>query len=206
MHRFPRALFLPALAACALALAACAGVSVPQHLYTLAAPAPADGEALRPPAPGLVIGVGPVELADYLDRGELAVRGPGNEINLLEGHAWAGSLRDEFGAALGEALAGLLPGANVARYPWPSSLDVDYRLAVRVVRFEGGNDGTARLQARWTLRDGAGGVLAMRSSLLVEPVSGPGAADLAAALGRTVQALAREAAQAMAAPPGGHGQ
>jgi len=75
-----RFLLLSALAL----LAGCGATSRSFYVLTADGPAPAGG--------GTGIGVGPVVLAEYLDRPNLVVARSANQLAVAEDHRWAGDL------------------------------------------------------------------------------------------------------------------
>ena len=96
--------------AAALSLAAC---STPEVYYRLNSDGPAPTNTT-----GIALGVGPVVLPDYIDRGELVFQSEANRFEVPYEHRWAGSLRETTTRVLGTNLARRLGTGNLHLYPW----------------------------------------------------------------------------------------
>ena len=118
---------------------------------------------LRP----LAIGVGPVTVADYLNRPQIITRTGPNELALAEFERWAGPLPDNLKRVLAENLATLLNTDRIAVYPWESTAQVEYQVKLDVQQFDGTLGGTAQLVAWWTVysKDDDQLLLSKKSSL-----------------------------------------
>lgn len=103
---------------------------------------------------GLSIEIGPVGFPEYLDRQQIVVRAGPNELRLAEYHRWAEPLEVNFVRVLSGNLSRLLSTDRISVYPEKPSAPLAYRVAVDVMRFEGGPDGTVTLDAGWTLFKG----------------------------------------------------
>jgi uncharacterized lipoprotein YmbA len=108
---------------------------------------------------------------------------------------WAAPLPELFRRALAEELRALLPGWQLAEWPWPRTPPPDLAVAVDVLRFEADAAGGAQLEARWTVRAGAGAPVTGETRVAEKAPGGDVAASVAA-LGRALEALARDLAEA----------
>jgi uncharacterized lipoprotein YmbA len=102
---------------------------------------------------GVAVGVGPVEIPQYLDRPQIVTRTSANSLDLGEFDQWAGRLSEDFTRVLAEQLSAVLATDNVAIYPWSGSSQVDYQITVKVLAFEADAVGTSALDARWSITD-----------------------------------------------------
>jgi len=185
-----------------LALLGVAGCSIksetaPSRFYMLR-PLPADAAGLeaRSAEAGPALALGPVNVPAYLDRPQIVTRAPGTEVKLSEFERWAEPLEDNVAAVLADNLAKLVPTERVSAYPDRLQLDVDLRVAVDVIRFDGVLGGDVVLEVRWSLVSGAEEAPVRRQqSRFVQPANGPAYADLVGAMSRTLDALSRELAQ-----------
>ncbi len=134
-----------------LCLAACATAPPPEHsYYLLRAEVPG---ALASAENGVLLGVGTVSIAPYLDRSGIVVQVDDHRVREARYHLWAepldqgirGYLSDRIAALLGRALNN---GSNLVDQ-W------DYRIDVAIEDFHGTLNGEARLVARWSLIDTA---------------------------------------------------
>ncbi len=187
-----------------LALAGC-GSSPTPRFYSLhaavkapaAQPAPAPAAAAGPQsgqAAPVVVGIGPVDIPDYLDRPQLVTHPEQNRMRVLEFDLWAGSLKAEIGRVLMEDLAALLPPDRFSVVSWRRGAQMDYRVALSVHRFDVEPQGVL-LSAQWTLftkeRKTASSV---QSYSATEPSSaepGEAAAAMSRALGRLSETIAQ---------------
>jgi uncharacterized protein len=201
--RSSRPVILIALALLASLLAGC-GSSPATRFYLLnglggpgkAAPA-AAGERC------LALGIGPVKLAEYLDRPQIVLRVTPNEVKLAELDHWAEPLERTLSRVLAENLSGLLCTKTVRIYPWTGSPSLDYRVDVEILRLDGPIGQEVNLEVQWTLYDGGGEkkVLLDRKSTFREPSAGEGIPALVSAQSRAVAALSREIAEAIRKQP-----
>lgn len=177
-----------------LVLAGCAG-SEPVRYYVLsaaseAAPAGPGGAATR----DIAVGVGPVELPEYLDRPQIVTRTSRNALNMADFDLWAESLKDNTVRVLAENLATLLPSQRVSIYPWKRATPIDYQVAVQVTRFDRLENGESVLAARWRVLDGGGRELLSRTSSYRETSAGPDYAATVAAMNQNLEAFSRDVA------------
>jgi uncharacterized lipoprotein YmbA len=173
-----------------LALAGCAGSESVRYYVLSATPAGPDGAAVR----DIPVGVGPVELPEYLDRPQIVTRTSQNELNVADFDRWAESLKDNTIRVLAENLAMLLPSQRVSVYPWKRATPVDYQVTVQVSRFDRLEQGGSVLTVRWRVLDGGGGELLSRTSTYRETPSGPGYSATVAAMNRNLEAFSRDVA------------
>lgn len=189
-----RSTFLAATLA-ALLLGGC-GTSPDTRFYVLSA----AQEPLRPVAGRereIALGVGPVELPEYLDRPQIVTRTGQNELQLGEFDKWAESLEDSVPHVLAENLAACLPSRKVVTYPWKRSAQVDYQLVVKVIRFEG-SGGESVLNVRWSVSSGDGKTeLLVRESRYTEPAAGTDYRATVAAMSRALGRFSRDVAEAV---------
>ena len=191
------ALVLLSLAASALALTAC-GTTPPSRFYTLVA-VPA---ALKPAADagGVAVDVGPVVLAEGLDRAQMVTRVGPYEVELHEFSRWAEPLEDNVARVLAEDLAVALGTQRIGVLPGSETREESWRVSVNVLRLEASADGQSLLVARWRLfKPGASAPALTRKSAFSTPLPSHDAAGMAAALSTDVDALAREIAAAFPA-------
>jgi len=169
----------------------CATTSPPARFYQI--PSLIDlghPVEVQPEAPS--IGVGPLRLAQYLDRPQLVQGTADGELRVAEFERWAGSLAEELMRVISANLAVQLGSEGIYAYPWPRAVHPDYRLQLEVDRFHPAAD-RLQLQVRWTLSDGSDTrLLASRIQVLEEPLENTEPSALVAAQGRLLERLAAE--------------
>lgn len=155
----------------------------------------ADGP-LPANAGGVSIGVGPVTLPDYIDRGELVFQSQDNRFEIPYEHRWAGNLRATTTRVIGTNLARLIGTGNLHLYPWDAGTSMAYQVKVEIRQFHAVSGGDAILQCTWTvLARGGGGIVAKRIGNYTEPVRGDGYEAVVAAESRLLSQLSRDIAK-----------
>jgi uncharacterized protein len=133
----------------ALGLAACAS-SVPIRYYALSVPAgaPASGPA------HILVEVLPVTVPERLNRVEMVLNGADGRLEVRDNDHWAAPLADEIGRTVDEALWRDLRAADTYQAPVASAPNgpPQYRLALRIERFQAGPSTSALVSGSWTVR------------------------------------------------------
>ena len=175
MRRMPLAALAVALALGAL-VAGCARESQPSRFYVLSySSGPAGTQNATTMRDGLGLGIGPVELPQYLDRPQIVRRSDANSLTLEEFERWGGRLQENFVTVLAEVLSDKLQTDRVSVYPWSRPEEVEYQVIVNVTAFEIDEADTSILDARWTIVDSRRqNVLSMARSSLRSPVERAG--------------------------------
>jgi hypothetical protein len=102
--------------------------------------------------PDLRVGIGPVELPEYLSRPQVLVQVGSSRVVADKQHRWAGPLEKNFTDVLTSNIGYRLGSANVVIYPWESPGSVDQQVVLKVTRFIASDDGV-HFEARWRLLD-----------------------------------------------------
>jgi uncharacterized lipoprotein YmbA len=195
MMRYPL-LFVLAAVGTAVALGGCFGArSNPSEFYVLTTVT--EPEPVEPSSEALdvSVGLGPIELPEYLDRPQLVTRLGENEVAVSEYERWAGSLEGDVREALEVNLAVLLQTHDIHLHPWYATTHIDYHVSIGVVRFERTATGSAELVAGWEIKNGDSGERydnrVLRISQLADTATTAGAvAALSRALGEFSEELA----------------
>jgi hypothetical protein len=180
-------------------LIGCFGKSQPSRFYTLTAEAQrqlavSPGSAARNAA----VGIGPIQIADYLNQSKIVNRSSDNRIEQAEYHQWAGSFEDNLTQVLAENLGVLVPTERIYLYPWRTSLSIDYQVALDIIRCDGRLGEAVRLVARWRLLSGEEKkVMTVKRSSIDESVRGNDYDALVAAKSRALARLSQEIAAAI---------
>jgi len=198
-----RFISLPLVAFLFLLLAGCFGTSPPTRFYTLS---PVENRRIPAPAAfAAVLTVGPVTIPDYLERRQIVSRTGENGIVLAEFDQWGGSLDDEITRVLVAAIAERLAPLRIAVLSGKSLAMADtegeYRLPVKVSRFDGARGGTVVLNAVWGAvekRDKRERYLFTQESAITEEVAGNSYEALVGAMGRAAGKLGMEMADRLA--------
>ena len=100
---------------------------------------------------GIVIGIGEVEVPDYLNKPEMVTRLSAGRISVHEKERWAGSLPKNIQYVLMSNLSAQLPKYTFLQYPWEEPVSDKYRIYVIIDSFDGSTDGVVALKGRWSL-------------------------------------------------------
>lgn len=124
-----------------LLLAGCTAGSKSFYVLTADGPAPSGG--------GAGIGVGPVTLAEYIDRPNLVIAESPNQLAVAEDHRWAGDLSASVARVTAANLGRRLNTGNVRTYPWNNDKEISYQVTLDIRQLHGGEDGHAVIEAGW---------------------------------------------------------
>lgn len=184
MIRFPFFLL-----ACLL-LASCGTGARSFYLLTGDGPAPSGG--------GTGIGVGPVALAEYIDRPNLVIAQAENQLGIAESHRWAGDLSSSIARVTATNLGRRLNTGNIRTYPWRGDDGLRYQITLDIRQFHGAADGHAVIEAGWrayALPERR--IVASRTFTDREPLAADGYQPLVAAQSRLLSRLADDIAASL---------
>lgn len=139
----------------AILLGGCVTPTAPARYYRLSLPPllPQDAATERPRGSGRIL-IGPVEVADHLDRTQLITGTGPNRLQFNELDQWAGSLAGQIEQVLLYHLANRLGRDAVLPYPAEADRDADRRLRVRILELSAGPGRVARLTLFWQVNGG----------------------------------------------------
>lgn len=186
----PRLIRMAGMAAL-LALAGCA-TTPPAQFYQLQQGQP----ALPQGGEGVAVLLGPLKLADYLQREPLVQRQSDDTLAIDPQARWAGSLQDDVAQLLLRQLAARLDSSRLALYPDRVGFKPEAQLLLSIGRLDSGPYRPAVLEAQWRLLDGEGTMRDSRVVRLEEPHSGE-LADQVRAQSQLLQKLATQMAVAV---------
>jgi uncharacterized protein len=144
------------------------------------------------------IGIGPVELPEYLDRPQIVTRTDQNELQLAEFDKWAAPLKDNVIQVLAQNLGAFSPGNKVTVYPWKRATPLDYQVTIKITRFDRTVDGDSVLNAHWAVLTGDGGKeLAAHDARYTERPAGAGSRATVAAMNRSLERFSQDIANTL---------
>ncbi len=177
------------IAAALLVLAGCA-TTPPPTFYQLSETASTQLSGLQR---GLAVGVGPINVAPYLDRPQIVIRGPGHKLELSEFNRWVEPLTDSISRVIIINLSNELQSTRVFKIPRRNkTIPLEFRVEIDIARFDGELGGDALLVARWTLYGRQDKALVTKVSIISESSGGGGFDELIAAQNRALQNLSQE--------------
>ncbi len=195
-----RAHGLLACAAVALLLTGCLlgpGTTRTTRLFVLNATAipsvPIDA------ATDLRLGVGRILLPELLNRPQIVTRTGANKVRVADFSQWAEPLERSIPRVLSENLARLTGTDQVSVYPWPTQMEIDFKVEIAVIRFEGNTDREVSLAARWRwIRADGSQVHPLQASSYAESAADRSKEAMVAAMSRALASLSRDLASAIA--------
>ena len=174
-----------------LGLAGCS-VHQPASLYQLDSGSP--GQPTQ--SAGMAVLLGPVTLADYLQRETLLQRQSDGSLNAATDGRWAGSLSADIDQLLVRQLAWRLDSQRVVLSPATAGFTPDVQVLLSITRLDSGESQPAILDAQWRLIDRRGQVRDNRMIHLEQPHEGS-TADQVKAQGQLLQQLSEQLAVAL---------
>jgi uncharacterized lipoprotein YmbA len=180
-------------------LTGCASTA-PVRYYTLAgveAPLGRKGEGGTEAK--FTLGLGPVEIPDYLERPQIVTRNGSNEMLMAEHDRWAGALKHDISRVLSENLAALLPEETSILF-WKRNVPFDCRVAVDITRIDIFPGREVKVGAQWVVfvKDRKGPV-SLRSRTFSEPLPTTDYSSAVAAVGKAIGGLSAAIAADVAA-------
>lgn len=185
--RLPLILMLAGL----LGLAGCS-THHPVSLYQLDSGSPAQPAQTA----GMAVLLGPVVVADYLQRETLLQRQNDGSLQGSTDGRWAGSLSSDINQLLLRQVAGQLDSQRVVLAPAPAGFTPDVQVLLTITRLDSGASQPAILDAQWRLIDRRGQVRDNRIVHLQEEHTGTTASQVQAQ-GVLLQHLAQQLSVAL---------
>ena len=148
---------------------------------------------------GIVLGIGPVRVQDYLNRPQIVTRTSTSEIMLHEFHYWGEPLSTNFTVVLAQNLSALLSTDRIFIFPYRNkqNLPLQYQVVVDVIRFDGEPGVKASLLVQYYIlqfqEDGMK-ELVTRQPSFSKPLADDSFETLVAAMSELVADLSREIA------------
>ena len=145
-----------------------------------------------------IVGLGPVEVAPYLNRNQIVPRETASRLGLSEQHQWGEPLKDGFTRVLLVNLGVALDSNMVFALPLRKRRDLDFEIPVEILRFDGELGKEVVVGARWSVLEGSSQkILKTQVTVIREPVSGSSYEDFVATLSRIMAQLGQEIAAAV---------
>ena len=147
---------------------------------------------------GTAVGIGPVNIAQYLDRPQIVTRAGPHRVLMSEFNRWSEPLINSISRVISVSLSTQLQTTRVYLIPRRNkSIPLDYQVAIDIARFDGELSGDARLTARWSLYDRDNKVILTKVSIISVASEGTDFESLVYAENQTLQKLSTEIAEAI---------
>ncbi|WP_374979118.1 PqiC family protein [Pseudomonas solani] len=145
---------------------------------------------------GMAVLLGPVSVADYLQRETLLQRQPDGSLTASTDGRWAGSLAGDIDQLLLRQLSWRLDSQRLVLAPANPGFTPEIQVLLSISRLDSGPQRPAVLEAQWRVLDKAGQLRDSRLVRLEQPHSGT-AADQVRAQSQLLQQLAEQLAGAV---------
>ncbi len=149
-------IYLPVLIVFALSvfLQMGCGRSQPSQFYVLTSTSEEDAPSSQAEKlQDISIGVGPVELSDYMLRPQILTYERAGKLDYAEFERWAEPLDDNFARVIAQNLSVQIPTEQIFIFPFRGSAKVKYQIVFEVLRFAKGPDGQVTLIVLWSIYD-----------------------------------------------------
>jgi len=135
---------------CVWILTGCVGSHIQQtHFYSLNEKAnfkSSFGE-------GMTIGIGPIYLADHLDRPNLVRQTSTGKYLVYNTYRWKAPLDEAILLGLAHELKARSPDRGVVMHPWYRGSSIDYQVVLRIQKFEPDSEGQLTLTGSFEVID-----------------------------------------------------
>lgn len=98
------------------------------------------------------VGVGPVHVAQFLNRPQIVTHGGGASLQMNDSQRWGEPLEQGIQRVLMQNIA-TLTGAETRNFPWRQNLTPDYAVRVDIIDLDKLSDSSALLEVSWVLED-----------------------------------------------------
>lgn len=147
-----------------------------------------------------VIGIGPIEIAEYLNRLHIAYQAEDGSLVMAENDYWAEPLSKGIPRVLGLNLTRRDPSRSFVNFPWRNDSQPDYSLRLQIHSLDrAGNQ--AAINATWELIDNTEKTNILRRHFIRTTTATSGAQGLSKAYSQLLSELAREMDEALANLP-----
>lgn len=172
-----------------------------KHYFILSAAsaplqAPHSPAAQSNTARNSLIGIGPIDIADYLDRAYIGYAENDNTLTILENDYWAEPLDKGVARITVLNLAQLNPGRNFVNFPWRSDSKPQYTLRIQLHSLTRSHN-QASIKATWELVDNSNKSNLQRKTFSHEVAVGSDTKALVQAYSQLMAALAEEISQSL---------
>lgn len=149
---------------------------------------------------GVFIGVGPVNIPEYLNRPQIVTRGKDGLMNIAQFDRWAEYLDASMLRMIDEDLELMLPEAHILKFTWNILSPIKYQVGIDVIRMESDLDNNLSLLVHWNIFDLEHKKAVFSKSMeLIQPISPHDYSGLCEALSKACLELSMEIAKELSA-------
>lgn len=182
--------FYPAVIIFVLVFLSACGVTPKSNFYQF-------NESVNPSLTGVekgsIIGMGPIQIPEYINRPQIVTRSSAFQLNVAEQHRWVEPLKENITRTL---VINISNNLQTNRVYWMPREDrqypLDIRIAIDIGRFDGQLGKEVLLESRWSIFDKNNQPVLTRISLIKKAVNGQDYESLVIAMNKVLQQLGKE--------------
>lgn len=142
---------------------------------------------------GNIIGIGPIQIPEYINRPQIVTRNSAYELNVSEFHRWVEPLKENITRTLVINISNNLQSNRVYWMPREDrQYPLDIRIAIDIGRFDGRMGGEVLLESRWSIFDKNNKAVLTRVSLIKQAVNGQDYESMVIAMNKVLRQLGKE--------------
>ena len=142
---------------------------------------------------GNIIGIGPIQIPEYINRPQIVTRHSAYELNVSEFHRWVEPLKENITRTLVINISNNLQSNRVYWMPREDrQYPLDIRIAIDIGRFDGRMGGEVLLESRWSIFDKNNKAVLTRVSLIKQAVNGQDYESMVIAMNKVLRQLGKE--------------
>ena len=146
------------------------------------------------------IGVGPVTVAEYLNRPQITIAGEPGQLQIEQFQRWGEPLHNNIERVLVENLATLTDSAKVVVHPWRQDQQPRYAVTVNILTMNR-EENLAVIKVQWQLRDReSGDIIATQLQRYTSPLANPDYRTLAEGFSHALLILSEQIAAQITMP------
>ncbi len=131
-----------------LSLLAACGSSPPVRYYSLE---PLQPVAENDSASARIVGLGPLQLPDYLKRPQIVTRSDSAEVAIDDFARWSEPLDQAIHGVVASNVDSLVADVVMVAYPYITGVNIDYSVVGQIDRFDADARGNVELSVQWAL-------------------------------------------------------
>lgn len=144
------------------------------------------------PFSDVIVGVGPIKIAQYLDRPHMVTQHDDKTVQFSQFDRWSEPLDEGIARLLTANLTVLLTGGTFTQYPWNPSMDMRYQVVVNIIRIKSDFAKGMEMTVQWQIIDARNTrSLAIEDAVFNQPIIPPTYAGLAKALSTACASLSQ---------------
>jgi len=150
----------------AIVFSACSSSGPKTQYYSMFANTRPESHVIRNSV--LAIGIGPIDLPEYVDHPGIVSATDSNKVVVSGYNAWAGDLKENMSRVIASNLSAAFELDQIWAFPWNNRIKPDYKIRLIFEEFSGIRGGEVKVVLRWMLvnKDGKTRLLAEKETII----------------------------------------